>query len=565
MKLANARKNVEELAALLRPYCERLEIGGSIRRARSDVKDGELIAIPTPDLLSFTDHLVQEYVVTKALYGETQTTRWGDKYRGMQFGDMKVELFLADAQSWGYIWWLRTGPGEANEYIMRFLSYKNAPIRFQDGYPWYSAKGWTRDDKQKWVASDRIKLMAESEHDLFKLLGMPFIPPERRSEEGYKMLLGDNPEHRWPDFTKFYAPKPKAAHSTLSFLEPDPPDEEENAEDASARKLEAERDYNRGVMARHQDIFNRAANGKTLEHWEQRIVNNRKEIEGGSDWLNIADGLWLKPADFIGKHVAVLGMTGMGKSNSIAVLIEELARFVQMTIIDLEGEYHSLREIHPFLVVGHGEDVDRDVSVAGAEALCEEIMASGQSVILDLYEFDEDERNEFLRRYLDRLFQIEGRLHKPHIVVMEEAHEFLNQRKKSEVTDSAIRIAKRGRKRGIGMVFATQRAAAFDKEALTSCLTLILHRVQYAQDIGQYKGMLPKAFPTEATAINLEVGAAIVRRRGLDGKPREDVFHIRRRKTTDLGATPVLEQAEAVIADVPDVQMEMRIKRLEKA
>lgn len=50
----------DELLRTLRPSCERIEIAGSIRRAKKEVKDIELIAIPKfiPDLFGETllDH-----------------------------------------------------------------------------------------------------------------------------------------------------------------------------------------------------------------------------------------------------------------------------------------------------------------------------------------------------------------------------------------------------------------------------------------------------------------------------------------------------------------------------
>lgn len=280
---------------------------------------------------------------------------------------------------------------------------------------------------------------------------------------------------------------------------------------------------------------------------DRLVREDRLRRDKAARSLNIAEGLALTAEDFVGRHVAVLGMTGMGKSNTVAVLCEELVKHIQMTIIDLEGEYWSLRDQHPFLVVGRGEHVDRVVGVADAEKLVSEMMESGRSVILDMYDFDTEERDEFLRRYLDRLFEIEGMKRKPHIVVMEEAAEFLNQRKKSSVSEAAIRLANRGRKRGIGLIMASQRPAALDKNVLNMSRILFLHGVQFPQDIGAYRGSLPKDFDAEGKAKNLRTGEAIVRRAGPDGKPQVQVFTIRRRQTADLGATPSLLQQQSPV------------------
>ncbi len=46
MKLDKALEIAERTKKLLAPYCERIEIAGSIRRKKPEVKDIELVAIP---------------------------------------------------------------------------------------------------------------------------------------------------------------------------------------------------------------------------------------------------------------------------------------------------------------------------------------------------------------------------------------------------------------------------------------------------------------------------------------------------------------------------------------
>jgi DNA polymerase/3'-5' exonuclease PolX len=45
MELIKARRIAEELVKILRPACSRVEIAGSIRREKSEVKDIELVAV----------------------------------------------------------------------------------------------------------------------------------------------------------------------------------------------------------------------------------------------------------------------------------------------------------------------------------------------------------------------------------------------------------------------------------------------------------------------------------------------------------------------------------------
>jgi hypothetical protein len=173
---------------MLRHECEKVEVGGSIRRGEAMVKDAELIAIPNhpyyhiktgkltgTTLWNATDDLVERGVVTKALYGDKQSPRWGEKYRGMLYRGIKVEVFLADQQNWGYQKWLRTGPGESNHYIMGYLIRQRSPIRFVDGYAWYSPGNLWRQmkkgSKDVWVANDQQMLRVLDEE------GCPTCPP----------------------------------------------------------------------------------------------------------------------------------------------------------------------------------------------------------------------------------------------------------------------------------------------------------------------------------------------------------------------------------------------------
>jgi hypothetical protein len=196
VELIAARGIVQSMIDLLSPDCERVEMGGSIRRGKPEVHDGEIVAIGKPGLLRQVDALLNTGVVEKALYGDKQTTRWGAKYRGMLYQGLKVELFLADDQNFGYQLFLRTGPAEANTYLMKWLSWKQAPVRAKDGY---------------WMHQEH-KLRIASEEEQFALLGMPFIAPAERSEIVYRKLLQNNRAHHWPDFSAFYAKLPEDQH-----------------------------------------------------------------------------------------------------------------------------------------------------------------------------------------------------------------------------------------------------------------------------------------------------------------------------------------------------------------
>lgn len=515
--------------SLLTDVCDRLQIGGSLRRDKQEISDIELVMRPKyleqrdmfgevgsrVNLLEQRcNELLSGGVFSKRLNKNGIPIAWGDdgkesRYKAILHKGVPIDLFivLPDRQ-WGPTMLLRTGPGDANRVLVTNVGIKNregqmgilpANMQFENG-------AVTRN----WIALD-----TPEEDNVFAALDLPYIPPCYRSVALYQ---------HWARRRVF----------TVDF-------------GLSGLKSQVH------GYAWHE--FN----------WQMPPAKPPPpEPEGPR--LNIAPGLILHPEDFVGVHTAVMGMTGMGKSNCISVLCEELQPHIQMTVVDLEGEYHSLRDELPFRVVGRGEHVDEAIFARTPELLVERIMESGQSVILDLYELDAEERDEYLRRYLDKLFEIEGRMRKPHLVVLEEAPEYLNQQRKTEVSRSAKRIANRGRKRGIGLIMATQRTASLDKDVLNMTRLIFMFSVIMSQDLAVYRRIIPKHQDSEEMATGLRVGQAIVRRAGADGKPKADIFTIRRRRTRDLGKTPELVAAGQLeqMASAEDLEMEERVRRLER-
>ncbi len=266
-----ARTVIQELINLLEPACERISLAGSIRRGKPEVHDAEVVIIPTPDLLPLTADLIQYGTAQYALYGEKRLKRWGNNYRGLLFKGIKCELFMTTEDSFGYQYWLRTGPGDANTYIMRWLglSHVNAPVRFQGGYGWYS-RNWTHNGNA-WIAVDKRRLRIASEEDLFAVLGLPFIPPSERTEMMYKKLTNVR-EFKWPDYAQYFATDAEQldliARNKVNhyFEKPDVDEKEKEQED----RVEAEREYTRRLMAVPMEELKNGAKWNMGE-WRARV------------------------------------------------------------------------------------------------------------------------------------------------------------------------------------------------------------------------------------------------------------------------------------------------------
>ncbi|SHN73558.1 hypothetical protein SAMN05444170_2509 [Bradyrhizobium erythrophlei] len=116
----------------------------------------------------------------------------------------------------------------------------------------------------------------------------------------------------------------------------------------------------------------------------------------------------------------------------------------------------------------------------------------------------------------------EGGRERPLLVVLEEAHAYLHEK---QIASAAVKkIAKEGRKYGIGMMLVSQRPAEIDQTILSQCGTLFALRLSNAEDRSHVKGaasdnldglfaMLPVLRTGEAViigeAVNLPIRALI--------------------------------------------------------
>lgn len=85
----------------------------------------------------------------------------------------------------------------------------------------------------------------------------------------------------------------------------------------------------------------------------------------------------------------------------------------------------------------------------------------------------------------------EGGILRPLLVVMEEAHRYLGPESGNVAADIVKRIAKEGRKYGVGAMIVSQRPAEVDETVLSQCGTLIALRLSNPTDRGRVKGTLP--------------------------------------------------------------------------
>jgi hypothetical protein len=254
--------------------------------------------------------------------------------------------------------------------------------------------------------------------------------------------------------------------------------------------------------------------------------------------LHISDDLALNLEEIIGQCIAILGIRGSGKSNTAGVIFEELLKHnYPLSIVDIDGEYFGLKEKFEVLVVGTGEGVEIEVDADCAEEIAQISMEKNVPVVLDLSGFLSEERNAFLQEYLTALWNLAGKLRRPYIVGIEEAHEFIPQGTRTELKELIARIALRGRKRGLGAIIVSQRSAKVEKDVLSQAGILFLHRVVHEADMRVYSELLPwRKSEVKELISALDTGNCVY----INGDTVLPIY-VRERETFHAGFTPSLE------------------------
>lgn len=144
MELLRARAIAENVIERLRPSCERIEIAGSIRRRKPEVKDIELVAIPKVfeerDL--FGELLNSISMLDKVEWGRYDTViKNGSRYKQIVIdARINLDLFIVlPPAQWGVIFAIRTGPADYSRWLVTQQRYGGAmPAGYfvQEGQLW---------------------------------------------------------------------------------------------------------------------------------------------------------------------------------------------------------------------------------------------------------------------------------------------------------------------------------------------------------------------------------------------------------------------------------------------
>jgi DNA-binding transcriptional ArsR family regulator len=231
-------------------------------------------------------------------------------------------------------------------------------------------------------------------------------------------------------------------------------------------------------------------------------------------------------------RTCIIAQSGAGKSWAIAVLCERLCRSgIGFCIIDTEGEYFSLKEKYHLLWLGSDEHADLDIDTVNIRDVMSKAIRNNTAVIFDV---SETEMRERVSELAHALYEIESEIRLPYLLIVEEADKFIPQSRES--LKKLEEISRRGRKRGLGLLVATQRPSFVNKNVLSQCNNQIIGKLSIENDLRAVDLFFSSRKEVEELAT-LEPGEFFVL-----GKitPRKTQIAFSMRETKHQGLTPRL-------------------------
>lgn len=196
--------------------------------------------------------------------------------------------------------------------------------------------------------------------------------------------------------------------------------------------------------------------------------------------------------------------SGGGKSWAIRKLLEETHGMVQQIVLDIEGDFASLREKYDYILAGKGGDIS--VNPRSAELLAKKVLELRADLIADLYELKQHERIRFVKLFLDAMINAPKNLWHPVLVVIDEAHIFAPEKGQAESMGAVIDLETRGRKRGFCGILATQRLSKLHKDAAAECNNKLIGRTGLDIDLKRAADELGLATKDSLILRDLEPG-----------------------------------------------------------
>jgi hypothetical protein len=223
------------------------------------------------------------------------------------------------------------------------------------------------------------------------------------------------------------------------------------------------------------------------------------------------------PLDIITMRSLVLGVSGSGKSTFGRLLCEQVhAAGQRFCVIDLKNDWWGLKSSAdgkhaaiPVVIVG-GPRADIPLDEKAGAAVADIVAETPHSFVLDLDQLSKRKGILFLGAFLERLYDVNR---EPLLLVCDEADRYAPQKPMSveanETLGAADDIARRGRKRGIGSLWLSQRPAVIAKNVTSQCELVVTFRTTSSLDLKELKEHIGRVASAEQVAETMRLVAGL--------------------------------------------------------
>jgi len=155
MQLEKAKAIGSEVIKQLSPYCQKIEVAGSVRRRKPMVKDIDFVLIPS-DLWNLTHEIS----------GLGPSKLSGGKLKRIIYNGIQLDFYFATPDTWATLLLIRTGSKESNIRLATLAKKKGWHLA-ASGDGLFNKKG--------------ERLAGDSEESIYHALGLAYKEPWERN------------------------------------------------------------------------------------------------------------------------------------------------------------------------------------------------------------------------------------------------------------------------------------------------------------------------------------------------------------------------------------------------
>lgn len=241
------------------------------------------------------------------------------------------------------------------------------------------------------------------------------------------------------------------------------------------------------------------------------IFDDEQDAVGSQDWVALpsngpdATKLIMSnevkfPPEITYQKMFVTGASGSGKSWTVGVIAEEFSRLgLQFVLFDALGAHSGLSQLDNVIEVV--PDMSKTVNV---ERLVQNIADNPNvSVVVNLAHIDDGLAQELVGEYCEEMFK--KRLGRAIMTIFEECQDLVPQGKSSVRSHGPIiKLCKKGRQYGYGVMLVSQRPHEVAKAALTQCTTYIIHNVIQTRDLMAVQDQIAQGVDKRPTRVLID-------------------------------------------------------------